>query len=84
MKVSIQDKNEINLQQLNKNLEKIKIQSLLMEKLMIVIVLLKSCWSRGTESQDWAEMLMRMYERFARKMTINLVNLYQKGEKGGN
>ena len=26
----------------------------------------------GTESQDWAEMLSRMYQRFAKKMIINI------------
>jgi peptide chain release factor 2 len=38
----------------------------------------------GTESQDWAEMLLRMYSRYAerRGYTVNLVE-YQPGEEAG-
>tara|TARA_B100000965_G_scaffold403039_1_gene430316 strand:- start:30 stop:746 length:717 start_codon:yes stop_codon:yes gene_type:complete len=38
----------------------------------------------GTESQDWAEMLMRMYERFAEKnnYTSKVID-FQKGEEAG-
>jgi len=38
----------------------------------------------GTESQDWAEMLYRMYTRFAEKKGYKLELLdYQKGEEAG-
>ena len=38
----------------------------------------------GTESQDWAEMLMRMYERFAEKNDYKCSVIdYQKGEEAG-
>ncbi len=38
----------------------------------------------GTESQDWAEMLLRMYTRFCEKkgLTVNLVD-YQVGDAAG-
>ena len=64
------DKNELvtNLQQLNKNLEKLKIQSLLNGETDDCNCFVEiHAGAGGTESQDWAEMLMRMYERFAEK-----------------
>lgn len=38
----------------------------------------------GTESQDWAEMLLRMYKRWAerREFTVEVLD-YQKGEEAG-
>ncbi len=38
----------------------------------------------GTESQDWAEMLMRMYRRWAERRGLRVdVNDYQMGEEAG-
>ena len=81
------DKNEIliNLQQLNKNLEKLKIQSLLNGETDDCNCFVEiHAGAGGTESQDWAEMLMRMYERFAEKNDYKCSVIdYQKGEEAG-
>ena len=81
------DKNELvaNLQQLNKNLEKLKIQSLLNGETDDCNCFVEiHAGAGGTESQDWAEMLMRMYERFAEKNEYKCSVIdYQKGEEAG-
>ena len=81
------DKNELvdNLQQLNKNLEKLKIQSLLNGETDDSNCFIEiHAGAGGTESQDWAEMLMRMYERFAEKKDYKCSVIdYQKGEEAG-
>ena len=81
------DKNELvaNLQQLNKNLEKLKIHSLLNGETDDSNCFIEiHAGAGGTESQDWAEMLMRMYERFAEKNDYKCSVIdYQKGEEAG-
>ena len=81
------DKNELvtNLQQLNQNLEKLKIQSLLNGETDDCNCFVEiHAGAGGTESQDWAEMLMRMYERFAEKNDYKCSIIdYQKGEEAG-
>jgi peptide chain release factor 2 len=81
------DRNELlsNLQQLSKNLEKLKIQSLLNGETDDCNCFVEiHAGAGGTESQDWAEMLMRMYERFAEKNDYKCSVIdYQKGEEAG-
>ena len=81
------DKNELvaNLQQLNQNLEKLKIQSLLNGETDDCNCFVEiHAGAGGTESQDWAEMLMRMYERFAEKNDYKCSVIdFQKGEEAG-
>jgi len=82
-----EDRNELlsNLQQLSKNLEKLKIQSLLNGETDDCNCFVEiHAGAGGTESQDWAEMLMRMYERFAEKNDYKCSVIdYQKGEEAG-
>jgi len=82
-----EDRNELlsNLRQLSKNLEKLKIQSLLNGETDDCNCFVEiHAGAGGTESQDWAEMLMRMYERFAEKNDYKCSVIdYQKGEEAG-
>ena len=73
------------LKDLEKSLNKLKIQSLLNGKTDD-----HSCYleihagAGGTESQDWAEMLLRMYQKFSEKNEYNFSLIdYQKGEEAG-
>ena len=85
--LNLNEQNELvdNLQLLNKNLEKLKIQSLLNRKTDDCNCFVEiHAGAGGTESQDWAEMLMRMYEKFAEKNDYkSLVIDYQKGQEAG-
>ena len=85
--LDLNDKNDLttNLKQLNKNLEKLKIQSLLNGETDDCNCFVEiHAGAGGTESQDWAEMLMRMYERYAEKYDYNCTIIdYQKGEEAG-
>ncbi len=74
-----------NLQNLKKKLNKLKIQSLLNNKNDDNNCFLEiHAGAGGTESQDWAEMLLRMYQRFAEKYDYKSILLdYQKGEEAG-
>ena len=74
-----------NLEQLNINLEKLKIQSLLNGEADDCNCYVEiHAGAGGTESQDWAEMLMRMYERFAEKNDYKCSVIdHQKGEEAG-
>ena len=85
--LNLNDKNELvtNLQQLNKNLEKLKIHSLLNGETDDCNCYIEiHAGAGGTESQDWAEMLMRMYERFSEKndYKCSVIDL-QKAEEAG-
>ena len=85
--LNLDDRNDLvtNLQQLNRNLEKLKIQSLLNGEADDCNCFVEiHAGAGGTESQDWAEMLMRMYERFAEKNKYKCSVIdYQKGEEAG-
>lgn len=70
---------------LQKNIEKLEIQTLFSEKYdknnAIVTI---HPGAGGTESQDWAEMLYRMYSRWATKKSFELKELdYLEGEEAG-
>ncbi len=82
-----QEKNELvtNLKNLEKNLNKLKIHSLLNGKTDNCNCFLEiHAGAGGTESQDWAEMLLRMYERFAEKNNYKCSIIdFQKGEDAG-
>ncbi len=82
--------NEINqlvhkINELKKNCEKLKIKSLLNEKTDDCNSFLEiHAGAGGTESQDWAEMLSRMYFRFAEKNNYKSKIIdYQRGEEAG-
>jgi len=81
------EKNELvyNLQEIKKNFNKLKIQSLLNKETDDCNCYLEiHAGAGGTESQDWAEMLMRMYERFSEKNNYKCSIIdYQKGEDAG-
>ena len=66
-------------------LNKLKIQSLLNGKADDCNCFLEiHAGAGGTESQDWAEMLLRMYERFAEKNDYKSKIIdFQKGEDAG-
>ncbi len=75
--------NKIN--ELKKKFEKIKIKSLLNKDTDDCNAFLEiHAGAGGTESQDWAEMLSRMYQRFAEKndYKYKIIDL-QKGEEAG-
>ena len=74
-----------NLKYLSLNLNKLKIKTLLNDKLDDFNCFLEiHAGAGGTESQDWAQMLMRMYERFAEKNNYKTSIIdYQKGEDAG-
>ena len=74
-----------NITVLKKQCEKIKIQSLLNKETDDCNAFLEiHAGAGGTESQDWAEMLSRMYQRFAEKNDYNHKIIdYQKGEEAG-
>ena len=74
-----------NIVLLKKQCEKIKIQSLLNKETDNCNAFLEiHAGAGGTESQDWAEMLSRMYQRFAEKNDYNHKIIdYQKGEEAG-
>ena len=81
------EKNELieNLKLLEKSLNKLKIQSLLNGKTDDNNCFIEiHAGAGGTESQDWADMLLRMYQRFAEKYDykFSLID-YQKGEEAG-
>ena len=82
-----QEKDELvtNLKHLEKDLNKLKIHSLLNGNTDNCNCFLEiHAGAGGTESQDWAEMLLRMYERFAEKNNYkcSIIDL-QKGEDAG-
>ncbi len=86
---SLNDKdiNELvnNINNLKKQSEKIKIKSLLNKETDHCNAFLEiHAGAGGTESQDWAEMLSRMYQRFAEKNNYKykIVDL-QRGEEAG-
>jgi len=74
-----------NLKYLSLNLNKLKIKTLLNNELDDFNCFLEiHAGAGGTESQDWAQMLMRMYERFAEKNNYKTSIIdYQKGEDAG-
>ena len=74
-----------NTKQLQKDLEKFELQTLLSGKYDInnAIVTIHP-GAGGTESQDWAEMLYRMYTRWATKNNYQVKELdYLDGEEAG-
>ena len=82
--------NEINelvdkIKELNKQCEKIKIKSLLNNETDDCNAFLEiHAGAGGTESQDWAEMLSRMYQRFAEKNNYKYKIIdHQRGEEAG-
>ena len=81
------DKTELitNLTNLKISLNKLKIQSLLKGKADDCNCFLEiHAGAGGTESQDWAEMLLRMYERFAEKNDYKSSIIdFQNGEDAG-
>ena len=75
--------NSINV--LKKNCEKLKIKSLLNKDTDDCNAFLEiHAGAGGTESQDWAEMLFRMYQRFAEKNSYKCKIIdFQKAEEAG-
>lgn len=74
-----------NIRSLQKNIEKLELQTLLSGKYdrnnAIVTI---HPGAGGTESQDWAEMLYRMYSRWANKNSYDIKELdYLEGEEAG-
>ena len=70
-----------NTKQINSKLEKLEISTLLSGKYdnnNAIITLHPG--AGGTESQDWAEMLYRMYSRWAEKNNFKLVSVWQTEE----
>ena len=65
--------------------EKIKIKSLLNNETDDCNAFVEiHAGAGGTESQDWAEMLSRMYQRFAEKNDYKYKIIdYQRGEEAG-
>ena len=74
-----------NINNLQKNINKLEIETLLSEKYdknNAIITIHPG--AGGTESQDWAEMLYRMYSRWANKNNYQLKELdYLEGEEAG-
>ncbi len=85
--LSDEDINEIvyKIKDLKKKCEKIKIKSLLNKETDDCNAFLEiHAGAGGTESQDWAEMLSRMYKRFAEKNNYKYKIIdYQRGEEAG-
>ena len=76
---------ELNLLTLKENFNKLKIKSLLNNETDDCNAFIEiHAGAGGTESQDWAEMLLRMYERFAdnNDYSSKLID-YQRGEEAG-
>ncbi len=73
------------INEIKKKCEKIKIKSLLNKDTDDCNAFLEiHAGAGGTESQDWAEMLSRMYQRFAEKNNYKYKIIdYQKGEEAG-
>ena len=73
------------INELKKQCEKIKIKSLLNKETDDCNAFLEiHAGAGGTESQDWAEMLSRMYQRFAEKNKYEYKIIdYQRGEEAG-
>ena len=71
--------------ELKKQCERIKIKSLLNKDTDDCNAFLEiHAGAGGTESQDWAEMLTRMYQRFAEKNDYKFKIIdYQRGEEAG-
>ena len=76
---------ELSLQSLKENFNKLKIKSLLNNETDDCNAFVEiHAGAGGTESQDWAEMLLRMYERFADTYDYSGKILdYQRGEEAG-
>ncbi len=76
---------EKNLRQIQLDLNELKIQTLLKGKTDDNNCYLEiHAGAGGTESQDWADMLLRMYQRFAEKNEYNFSLIdYQKGDEAG-
>ena len=74
-----------NINNLKKQCEKIKIKSLLNKETDDCNAFIEiHAGAGGTESQDWAEMLSRMYQRFAEKNDYKYKIIdYQRGEEAG-
>ena len=74
-----------NVNKLKKDIEKLELQSLLSgkyDKNNAIVTIHPG--TGGTESQDWAEMLYRMYSRWANKNGYNVKELdYLEGEEAG-
>ena len=84
------NKNEIDelvskISELKSHCEKLKIKSLLNQETDDCNAFLEiHAGAGGTESQDWAEMLSRMYQRFAEKNNYKFKIIdFQKGEEAG-
>ena len=75
----------LNILELKKKCEKIKIKSLLNKQTDDCNAYVEiHAGAGGTESQDWAEMLTRMYQRFAEKNDYKYKIIdYQRGEEAG-
>ncbi len=82
-----EDINELvsKINSLKKKCEKIKIKSLLNNQTDHCNAFLEiHAGAGGTESQDWAEMLSRMYQRFAEKNNYKYKIIdFQRGEEAG-
>ena len=76
---------EVNLLSLKENFNKLKIKSLLNNETDDCNAFIEiHAGAGGTESQDWAEMLLRMYERFTDIYDYSSKILdYQRGEEAG-
>ena len=76
---------ELNLLTLKENFNKLKIKSLLNNETDDCNAFIEiHAGAGGTESQDWAEMLLRMYERFADNNDYSSKVIdYQRGEEAG-
>jgi len=76
---------ELSLLSLKENFNKLKIKSLLNNETDDCNAFVEiHAGAGGTESQDWAEMLLRMYERFADTYDYSGKILdYQRGEEAG-
>ena len=74
-----------NIKSLQKNIEKLELETLLSgkyDKNNAIVTIHPG--AGGTESQDWAEMLYRMYSRWANKNGYNIKELdYLEGEEAG-
>jgi peptide chain release factor 2 len=73
------------LEMLNQQVEKLETETLLSgDNDMLNAIVTIHPGAGGTESQDWADMLLRMYLRWAERQGFNTaVNDYQPGEEAG-